>query len=289
PTKSIVELFEIMSESVEYYLQIHYSSESINKYMYEYVLIELLENKIEEEAVIQERIRSVGLERVSQYQLLKIVFEDEENTSIDYMMEQVHVIFPESRPFVYEGNIVMLLSYERKYNTPEDVREDYELLIDNFLTTYGAFCGQSDPFQDITKIDDAYKQTSVAAAIGSHLYKKKKATGQPVGNRSFEYRDYFIYHMITACSKEVRLESLCYKQLLQLKEADIQKNTDYAGLLYTYLLNERKPTDTARHLHMHRNNVIYHADRISGYLGVNLDDPKVRLRLLIAFKVIDLL
>ena len=39
---------------------------------------------------------------------------------------------------------------------------------------------------------------------------------------------------------------------------------------------------------MHRNNVIYHAKRISEQFSVDLDDPGVRLRLLMLYRVAEL-
>ena len=79
PTKSLEERFNLLSESVEMYLHNHYSSSSINKYMYEYVLAELIEKKIKSED-IEERLHCVGLRRDSEYQLVKVIFEYEENT-----------------------------------------------------------------------------------------------------------------------------------------------------------------------------------------------------------------
>lgn len=63
PSKSLEERFALLAESVEYYLHNHYSAGSINKYMYEYVLVELIENKIKDEEDIEERIKCVGLQR----------------------------------------------------------------------------------------------------------------------------------------------------------------------------------------------------------------------------------
>ena len=40
---------------------------------------------------------------------------------------------------------------------------------------------------------------------------------------------------------------------------------------------------------MHRNNVIYHVERLSKQLGVELGDPETRLRLLLSYKAMDLL
>ena len=39
---------------------------------------------------------------------------------------------------------------------------------------------------------------------------------------------------------------------------------------------------------MHRNSVIYRLNKIQEILGLDLDDPDVRLRLLISFKILEL-
>lgn len=75
---------------------------------------------------------------------------------------------------------------------------------------------------------------------------------------------------------------------MNIKALDAKKNTNYTGLLYTYLVNERKSTDTAKQLHMHRNNVIYHIDRLAEKMGIDLDDPEERLRLMLTYKAMEL-
>ena len=45
----------------------------------------------------------------------------------------------------------------------------------------------------------------------------------------------------------------------------------------------------AKILGMHRNNVIYHAKRMSELFSLDLDDPNQRLRLLLLYRVDDLL
>ena len=144
-------------------------------------------------------------------------------------------------------------------------------------------------FRSLPSVSDAYVQTTMAIEIGQALQKKGVFVADTGSGRFFDYRDYYIYHLITACAGQVRLNSLCDGQLLALQDQDRQKNTEYAKLLFTYLMNECRPTDTARILHMHRNNVIYHVERLGDQLGVDLDDPETRLRLLLSYKVMDLL
>lgn len=288
PSKNLTERFGLLSECVELYLNSRYSEGSINKYMYEYVLVELIEKKIKDDE-LDERIRCVGLRRDSEYQLLKIIFQDAANTSLSYVLEQLQVTFPEARPFAYDGNIVMLMNYESKYRQAEARKSSQLKLLRDFLDYHRAYCGMSTMFRSLMNVSDAYVQATVAIELGRKLQRK----GVPVPDTGdgwvFDYRDYYIYHLIDACAEQVRLGSLCDGQLLAIREQDEQKNTRYAGLLYTYLMNECRPTDTARVLHMHRNNVIYHVERLSEQLGVELEDPETRLRLLLSFKVMDLM
>ena len=288
PSKSLEERFLLFSESVELYLHKRYSVSSINKYMYEYVLVELIERKIEEDD-IDERIQCVGLQRESEYQLLKILFEDEANISLNYVLEQLLGIFPEARPFIYGSYIVVLMNYESQYQKAEARKSSQFERLREFLDYHRAHCGMSTIFRSLPSVSDAYVQTTMAIEIGQALQKKGVFVADTGSGRFFDYRDYYIYHLITACAGQVRLNSLCDGQLLALQDQDRQKNTEYAKLLFTYLMNECRPTDTARILHMHRNNVIYHVERLGDQLGVDLDDPETRLRLLLSYKVMDLL
>ena len=80
-----------------------------------------------------------------------------------------------------------------------------------------------------------------------------------------------------------------YVQKLALfMDANNYKNSNLY-LLRTYLINERNISQTAKLLYMHRNSVIYRIARIRETLNMDLDDPDVRLRLLISFKILELL
>lgn len=59
-------------------------------------------------------------------------------------------------------------------------------------------------------------------------------------------------------------------------------------LLYYFLCSERKISLTAKHVHMHRNSVIYRIQKIQDILALDLDDPDVRLRLMISFKILEM-
>jgi len=286
PTRSLEERFALLSESVELYLDSRYAPGGINKNIYEYVLVELIEQRVVDRDRIRERAECAGLDMDAEYQLVKVVFEDEKNVSLSYMLEQMLVILPESRPFIYDNCILMLMSYE---NYSQAFKERQELrfrALRDFLSHYQANCGLSAVFRSPLLVHDAYVQTEVALDLGAKLQAKGTAEVQ---TRMYAYEDFYVYHLVTACGKEMQLESLCDEQLLEIWARDKRKNTQSVELLRTYLTNKCRPTDTGKALHMHRNNVIYHVERLTEQFGLDLEDPETCLRLLISFKVLDLL
>ena len=67
---------------------------------------------------------------------------------------------------------------------------------------------------------------------------------------------------------------------------DTKKSRQQLKILYEYLSCDRKLTDVANKLGMHRNNVIYHINHIEEDYHLNLDDPDMRLRFLMSFEIL---
>lgn len=89
-------------------------------------------------------------------------------------------------------------------------------------------------------------------------------------------------------SQHFPLEKMYVQKLALFMDGSNYKNSNLY-LLRTYLINERNISQTAKLLYMHRNSVIYRIARIRETLNMDLDDPNVRLRLLISFKILELL
>lgn len=212
PTKSLLELFKILSESVEYYLHNHYFASDIKKYLYEYIIVELIENNISEEKVAEERAKSVGLSYYGEYQLLKIGFDDEENISLSYVLERLGALFPESHPLLYDNFVIMLISFDGRYTPQKWIRSERVERLEEFLLLHRACCSLSEVFTTLLSMKDAYVQTTATMRIGQYLQKKKH---KPIERESriWEYKDYLVYHLIESCAKHVQLRSLCNEQL----------------------------------------------------------------------------
>ena len=72
-----------------------------------------------------------------------------------------------------------------------------------------------------------------------------------------------------------------------LLEYDKQHNSNLLSTLKIYLQCNRKATETCDILHMHRNTVLYHIDRIEQMLHISLNDADVCLKLQLGIKVFE--
>ena len=93
--------------------------------------------------------------------------------------------------------------------------------------------------------------------------------------------------MLEHYSETMPLEDT-YTHYLDRLLDDCGSASSNAKLLYYYLCLERNISLVAKQVHMHRNSVIYRVQKIHDMLSLDLDDPEVRLRLLISFKILEM-
>lgn len=77
-------------------------------------------------------------------------------------------------------------------------------------------------------------------------------------------------------------------ELKALMEHDREYGTSYAHLVDVHLRNERNIAATIRQEFIHRNTFTYRMKRVREICGIDLDDEDMRLRLLVAFRLMEL-
>ena len=109
-------------------------------------------------------------------------------------------------------------------------------------------------------------------------------TMSPLG-QGYHYSKYYLNDMLECYREKFALDDVIVRYLDQLAGERGYSNSNLL-LLYHYLNTERNISLTAKRVHMHRNSVIYRLQRIQDVLNLDLDDPDVRLRLMITFKIL---
>lgn len=143
---------------------------------------------------------------------------------------------------------------------------------------YYQYAGISSPVVGMGELKIAYHQAGVAL------------------EQVFQYRDdrwilYFhdcaLKYMMMQFSAPMQLSDLVAPQLRKLLEYDREKDGQYFETFRVYLENERDIPRTAQTLIIHRTTLQYRLKKIRTLVEMNLDDPDIRLYLLLSLKILE--
>jgi len=214
------------------------------------------------------------------FRLYVFSFEDDDNVPTAHLVHLLSEVFGESVVFSWNQHILLV---ERTHADPSET----EISTEDILERTDFVCGISNDFDSLWNLPSAYEQAIIAIDIMSRL----KTTGKSKKQGRFnKFSDKIIYHMVSSCYRStpaVFENSFLASSITILRDYDAKHRTETAKILRLFLENERSATVTASIMHMHRNTVLYHMDKVSSLLGLSLDDPDTRLQLLLAYKADD--
>ncbi len=168
--------------------------------------------------------------------------------------------------FLYDGRLTAVYSGAAK----EQERMERELAA--LLTVSGCRCGASPVFTDLFTLKDQYRLALTAA----QRCEKEILHFQEI---AFPYA---VEMLRSGCGSW-----LIHPAIDILKNYDEENHTDFTNTFHIYLNCERNIARTARTLNVHRNTLLYRIERISELIRTDLDDPQVRLHLLLSFACMD--
>ncbi|MBQ9031327.1 MAG: helix-turn-helix domain-containing protein [Parasporobacterium sp.] len=174
---------------------------------------------------------------------------------------------------VYAG--VRSIRYREQYllvvNFSLTERKKFLSELTQLMEKQSAYCGCSHTFTNLNHLLQNYQQAEFAAEYGDH-------TAGAV-NRC---EDYALEYMQEKLRSAIDA-NIISPVLSQLEDHDSANGTDYYRTLYTYLLCERNQTLAARKLFIHRNSLVYRIGRIASLIGIDLDDERERMYLLLSY------
>lgn len=280
PTQSQIELFAYYAVKIrDCYLQDMHQKKLMFSPV-EQFMHDLIDHTKEDEAYLRDRARVLHLPLDATYRICVINWEEFALPQAEYIMERLRnsLKFPYFKVLLYHRSVLMLLQGDiSSLRVLEELNESFSELRDLLRVCQG-HAGFSTTWGSLLKIDVAYRQALAAIQFGFHL-----APDEGI----YFYSRYYVYDMLDAYSQRFDYEDMYVKKLRLLEKSE-EGRFDNLTLLRNYLLTERSISITAKLMHMHRNSVIYRLSKIQEILGVNLSDPDIRLRLLLSFKVMEL-
>ncbi len=246
------------------------------------VFSKLMEEIIELEVTtledIEERLKLVKYPLNLFNSCVVVHFNDSESSEIPYnfIVSQLEQIFPKNNITIYQGDIIILMSYETR--TWELDLGCSQLI--SLLKQYDAFAGISNGTRDRSKIRTLYLIAKSTVQLGMTLRKNKE-------ERFFTHEEYSMYCIIDLCAKHFNenykhndIIYLSHPAIIALLRHDQKHNNNLVDILFHYLINDSNIIKTSKALYMHRNTVTNKIKKISEIIGVTLDDGQLQLRLL---------
>ena len=223
------------------------------------------------------------------YRILSFEFDDKDPSDTQYsrLINTVQKIFPYSNSAIYFGRVVtMAQSIAREKDVIVMPQTHMDKLV-KACEDHKCCCGVSNTTINWTMIRTNFISASTTLDIGRAM------RGDP-NQRVFLSEKALVYRMLDIYyrdfKREFRHDSYIYMLhpgLAAVIRYDAAHDTDLRKLLYSYLRNERNLTRTATEMSMHRNTVIYKVKTLTSLVEDDLDDPIIRLRLLLSCMMCD--
>lgn len=245
--------------------------------MYEYLIIELLDNDHMKKELIEERLQYINLKIKENIFVFVAILMNEyalNKVHLNYLCNELELVIPNNKCILYQDRLVMIISQNHNKNPFSD--ETFNVLT-RFLEINHMVGSISRRFSNICAIKEHYQQACDAARIGMHLEPEKSY---------YEYAPYGIYNLLDITSNSRDLHNFCEPMLLELIEYDKKHQTNYTHTLYTFIMSNQDPVTTAHKLAIHRNTIDYRINKISNLSDINIKDADVILSLNLSFKIL---
>ncbi|MCR5388454.1 MAG: helix-turn-helix domain-containing protein [Lachnospiraceae bacterium] len=140
-----------------------------------------------------------------------------------------------------------------------------------WLNQISYYVGASNTFTDVSKVQSMFHQAKIALEYGNH----------EVGCVN-EFENHIMPYLVSLVEKgdESILNHSC---LTLLEQYDKRHGSSLYETLFVFLKNERRLKDTAAELNVHRGTLIHRLQRLDELLPVSLEQPEVRMYLLLSY------
>ena len=289
PSKGLNDLFMQLTENINYFLK--ESSFFIEKTPRQSWLSGILANRISSRQELEISSSHINFPFTGAFGVWIIEFKDADNSPLSFLVGKVNDQFPDAIPIKSENQIVMLIKYGDKVTSGTYVDEIYNRL-EKIFVTYPVLYGVSNVFNDLTGIIGAMEQAKFCAQIGNKIINKDLVSFTSSGKSNL----FVFYHYILAwalisaknSNPDIYENSWAHTHASDLAKYSKNHNLDYIKLLSVYLRNERNAGITAKVMHVHRNTILYHIQKIEDFFHISFDEPLVRENMNLGIQMFEL-
>ena len=190
-------------------------------------------------------------------------------------------------PFAYNGRLLVLCYSTSNLGKPFSIQE-FARDIENHIPLTGKLrTGISRTFTDITDLPIAFTQALLAINFSPCIDAECRLSGRPREHYCYTFGSALPYYLLITSMRDNNLtaQSVMHGIVETLASEDRESGTEIVQLLWTYLCLERNATAASKQLHMHRNTVLYHVEKIERRFSISFDDLITRTNLLDEFRM----
>ena len=282
PSRGLFQLYKLLVDKLKYYLQPAAASGDYLRNQQDYFIVDIIEGRITTPREIAERSLVYPPAFTTEYYTVLISHESSSAMYLEHAMNNLSALFPNVRQLLHNGEV--LLYPDLSVNALR--KANFLNTLSNYLQSVQAYAGISEPHKGLITLKESYRQAKEALTLGRRLSRTKLSEDMmeapDTSSRTFHFSGYHMYSLLGGKEKDIGV-------LDNVRKYDLEHQTSYYRIMFVFLSLERSFTKAAAVLEMHRNNVIYHTKRISEIFGFDFDDPVQRLRLLMLYRLGDLL
>lgn len=278
----IMQLYAYFVEKLRDYLQPTTSSVDYMKNQFDHFAIDIIEGRISTPRDIMERSLVYPPAFQSSHFTVLVTHNSSTVLFLEHAMQNLQTLFPNVRTILHNKHILL---YPKHSSKPEKNATFFDTL-EKYLQVNRAYAGVSESFVGLENLHASFEQARDVLEVGRKLNTIERSSimllSEQRDSNLFHFKDYHVYMLLNGDQRELGI-------LDNIRRYDIEHNTDYYRILFIFLSFDRQFTKAATLLHMHRNNVIYHINRICEIFNFDLEDSGQRLRLLLLYHLSDII
>lgn len=198
----------------------------------------------------------------------------ERNTVMEHQLHSdLFRQFPQSYIMFLGQEQCLILNMEQTPILPAQLRHQLALLCQD----YYLYAGVSSPVSSVSQLCNAYFQAGVALEQAFRLRSDRWVL--LFGDCALEY-------VLKNLPTPLTPGQLVSPELDTLIRYDRENGTQYFDTFREYLLNERDIPKTSASLIIHRTTLLYRLKKIQAMISLNLEDPWLRLNLMLSLKIL---
>lgn len=239
-------------------------------------LFSLLKGEVPDPHHLHSALRDIHWKLTDSYICFTVIaaLDEKNNWATSPVAMRIEKCLPSSIALLQGGRIIVLSNLAQ---SPLSQEEQIQQLI--YVIREGMMkAGISRTFDNLSHAKDYYQQSITALSIGE----KRDPTFW-----FYRYERYALLDLLSNAHADRHLESWYPVGLKKLMEYDKLHNRQLVQALRVYLRENMHIANTIRVLYLQRATFLYQLRRIEEISELKLDDPDVRLELLIVFSIMD--